>query len=234
MSKKTSITIVIIILVIMGIAAGVVISLFDNMKSTILGKENATKNNTAQYIQINDVQNTAAENNLVENQVVANNVVNEIISQNTINPVENVVNIVEQQNVVNEAVVNTIPEQPVNRIVSQIVDTGVITNLGDNTSKLMISSYDVYSVFISTYVGNHNSEVLNSYNNREYFESKNLGVIYVPLRNNQNFDVSELKIENNKLVATYRYAGISDGPATRGYLILIETDKTVTDIEVIN
>ena len=233
MSKRSSIIIDLIILVIMGVAAGVVINLFESMKSTLIGNENTT-NKTAQYIQINEILNEAAANNLAENQVEANNVVNEAVSQNTINPIENVVNIVEQQNVVNEIAVNTIPEEPANKINSQIVDTGVIANLGDNTSKLMISTYDIYSVFISTYVGNHNSEILNSYNNREYFASKNLGVIYVPLRNNQNFDVTELKIENNKLVATYRYAGISDGPATRGYLILIETDKTVTDIEVIN
>lgn len=237
MNKQMSTVLISMILILMIITIFIVLRFSGSIINSIAGNE--TKNK----IDKNILNTTSANNNYTPNNYVTytntteeNRVThNEIVYTNTI---QNAI-IIENTTVENNTTAdyrNTVTPPPSgNEIKGRFANTGVIPGLHGGIQQAVITTDDVYELFLNQYNISRYIPGIDNYMSEEYFRRNNLGIIYIPLEEGQNFEI-EKQGENNgtmyidlKLNPSY-----SDNEKTNGMLVLVELEKITTNLQVTN
>ena len=234
MNKHTSTVLISIIIILMIITIGIVLKIGKNVLKTVAG--NNTKNNKTvvnTLVANNNDTNTTFENYVYVTNTMpisnTTNVTNEIvyvneIQSNTIS-VENII----VQNMIEQNTVN--PPPVTNEIKGVYANTGIIPGLHGTIQQAVITNNDIYTSFLTQYNISSTIPGISNYMNEEFFNSHNLGIIYIPLEQGQYFEIEKQGESGGtiflNLVLNPNY---TDNEKTNGMMVLIELEKNTTNL----
>lgn len=244
MNKSMATTLISMILVLMIITISIILKFSNSIIDNIAG--NATKNtidknilNTTSpdynYTPNNHVAytNTSSENNTYENTSSYNEVAYTNSMQNAIT----VENTVSYNNTTSNSTVeyrNTVTTPPAeNEIKGRFANTGVVPGLHGGIQQAVITTDDVYELFLNQYSISKYIPGIDSYMSEQFFRKNNLGIIYIPLEEGQNFEIEKQGESNGTIYINLKLnPSYSNSEKTNGMLVLVELEKTTTNLQV--
>ncbi len=245
MNKSMATTLISMILILMIITISIILKFSSSIIDNIAG--NVTKNtidknilNTTSpdynYTPNNHVAytNTTSENNTNENTSSHNEVAYTNSIQNVIS-VENT--ITTHNNTTSNSTVdyrNTVTPPPAeNEIKGRFANTGVVPGLHSGIQQAVITTDDVYELFLNQYSISKYIPGIDNYMSEQFFRKNNLGIIYIPLEEGQNFEIEKQGESNGTIYINLKLnPSYSDNEKTNGMLVLVELEKTTTKLQV--
>ena len=205
MNKSMATTLISMILILMIITISIILKFSSSIIDNIAG--NVTKNT----IDKNILNTTSPDYNYTPN--------NDVAYTNTTS-----------ENNTNE---NTSSHNEVAYTNSIFANTGVVPGLHGGIQQAVITTDDVYELFLNQYSISKYIPGIDSYMSEQFFRKNNLGIIYIPLEEGQNFEIEKQGESNGTIYINLKLnPSYSNREKTNGMLVLVELEKTTTNIQV--